>query len=66
MTTLESSPFIDVRQVTDLRWGDMVRRKNRPLALGMVERVDGEVVHVRWGKDAPPLPERLDNLLLRL
>lgn len=48
------------------QWGDMVRRKNRPLAIGMVDRVDGGQVYVRWGRGEPPRPERRDNLLLRL
>lgn len=39
--------------VRDLRAGDAVRRLGRPLEIGMVQGLDGDVVLVRWYANGP-------------
>lgn len=47
------SPAFVPADVADLRAGDVVRRVGRPLQVGIVQGLEGDVALVRWYADGP-------------
>lgn len=47
-------------------FGDFVRRKGQSLRIGMVERIDGDTVYVRWHKDGKGMPISCALIELRI